>query len=323
VRRREFITLLGGAAAWPLAAHAQQPSIGFLSSGSQESDTFRLIPFRQGLREAGYIEGQNVAVEYRWAEGQYDRLSQLAIDLVRRSVAVIATASLPAALAAKAATSTIPIVFDTGFDPIEAGLVASLNRPGGNVTGVNRLIAKLAAKQLQLLHELVPQVTTIALLRNPKNATIAESVTKDLQTAAHTFGLQLQPVNASTENDIDTAFATLVQLHAGALVIAADGLFFSRRNQLVALAARHRVPTMYQWRAATAAGGLVSYGTNQADSNRQLGIYAGRILKGEKPADLPVIQSTKFEFVINLKTAKTLGIEIPPTLLALTDEVIE
>jgi len=299
------------------------PVIGFLSGGSREPVAFLMPHFRQGLREAGYIEGQNVAIEYQSAEGHYDRLPALAADLVRRQVAVIATNDAPAALAAKAATSTVPIIFETGFDPVDLRLVASLNRPSGNITGVTRLNAELGAKRLELLHELVPQAITIAVLTNPTNANVTESATKGLRVAARVRGLQLHLLSASTENDIDSAFATLAQLRASALVIAPDAFFFSRRNQLVARAARHGVATIHPWREAAAAGGLMSYGNSYTDSFRQFGAYTGRILKGEKPTDLPVLQPTKFELVINLKTAKALGLTLPLTLQAAAAEVIE
>ena len=329
IERRKFLATLGGAAAvWPLSAHAQQatmPTIGYLSSVSPEPISHQLDAFRQGLKEAGYIEGQNVAIEYRWARGQYDRLSALAADLVRRPVAVIVThGGLPPALAAKAATSTIPIVFGSGGDVVKSGLIASLNRPGGNATGVNLFTKEVEARKLELLSKLMPADATIAFLVNPNNPSNTEGKTKEMQEAARALGRQLQVLNASKAADFDTAFASLVQQRVGSLVISADPFFDETgRDQLVALAARHAVPAIYSFREATAAGGLMSYGTNLADVERQKGVYTGRILKGEKPADLPVMQPTKFEFAINLKTAKTLGVEIPPTLLALADEVIE
>jgi ABC-type uncharacterized transport system substrate-binding protein len=327
MKRREFITLLGStAAAWPLTAHAQQPAmpvIGFLSSASQDSDIIRLTPFRQGLTETGYVEGRNVSIVYRWAEGQNDRLPELAVDLVRRQVAVIAAAgAVNAPIAAKAATTTIPIVFSIGGDPVKLGLVASLNRPGGNVTGMTSLSVELVQKQLEMLHQFVPTATIIAALVNPTNL-FAEPETRDLEAAAHTLGLQIHVLHASSERDCDTAFATLLQLRAGALVIANDALFNSRYKQLAALTVRHAVPTIFGWRAFAAAGGLMSYGTSFSDLYRLAGVYTGRILKGDKPADLPVQQSTKFELVINLKTASALGLTIPLPLLGRADEVIE
>jgi putative tryptophan/tyrosine transport system substrate-binding protein len=327
MKRREFITVLGGAAAWPLAARAQQPAIpviDYLGTGSRESDAFRLPSFRQGLSETGYFEGRNVAIEYRWAEGQNDRLPALAADLVGRQVTVIAVpASTPGALAAKAATTTIPIIFYIGLDPVELGLVASLNRPGGNLTGVTTLNVELGPKRLELLHELVPTATIIAVLVNPANPINSETTLRDLQTAAGTLGLQLHVLHASTERDFDTVFASLVQMRAGALVIGNDALFLSRSEKLAVLTVRHSVPTIHQYRNFAVAGGLMSYGSATADLSRQVGVYTGRVLRGEKPADLPVQQVTKVELFINLKTAKALGLTVPLPLLARADEVIE
>jgi putative ABC transport system substrate-binding protein len=328
MKRREFITLLGGAAAaWPLGARAQQsalPVIGFLGSESPELWAHRLRAFHQGLGETGYAEDRNVTIEYRWAAGHNDRLPALAADLVRRQVTVIAAPnSTPAALAARAATATIPIVFAVAVDPVEVGLVSSLNRPGGNLTGVTSLNAEIGPKRLELLHEAVPVATGVALLVNPTSPTLAESTTKDLRATARTLGLQMHVVHASTEREFETVFASLLQLRAGALVIGSDALFNSRLEQLAALALRHAVPTVYQFREFPVAGGLMSYGTSITDAFRQVGIYTGRILKGDKPADLPVQQLAKVELVINLKTAKILGITFPITLLGRADEVIE
>jgi putative tryptophan/tyrosine transport system substrate-binding protein len=324
MRRREFITLIGGAAGLPFAARAQSamPVIGFLGTETPDRFTNRVRAFRQGLSDTGYVEGQNVAVEYLWAESQNDRLPALAADLVRRQVTVI-VANGPAAVAAKLATKTVPIVFFSGGDPVERGLVTSLNRPGGNLTGVSTLGVEVAPKQLQALHEWVPTATIMALLVNPTNPTLAETESSGVQAAAAALGLQLHVLHASTERDFNTVFATLVQLRVGALVIGVDASFTSRMEELAALALRHGMPTAYPFREFPVAGGLMSYGSSDSDAFRLMGVYTGRILKGEKPADLPVQQSTKFELVINLKTAKALGLIISPQLLARADEVIE
>jgi putative ABC transport system substrate-binding protein len=327
MNRRSLITLLGGAAAWPLVAHAQQsamPVIGFLGTISPDRWASRLHAFRQGLSETSYVEDRNVGIEYRWAEGQFDRLPALAADLVRRQVSVIAAPeSTPAAFAAKAATTTIPIVFSVGVDPVAVGLVASLNRPGGNLTGVTNLNAEILPKRLELMHELVPTATTIALLVNPSNPLVAETESRDAQTAARTLGLQLHVLHASTDRDFDTVFASLAQMRAVALVINTDVFFNSRSEQLAALALRHTVPAIFQYREFVASGGLMSYGTSTTDVFRQVGIYTSRLLRGESPADLPVQQVTKIELIINLKTARTLGLTVPLSLLGRADEVIE
>jgi putative ABC transport system substrate-binding protein len=322
IRRREIITLLGGAAAWPLAVRAQQPAlplVGFLNSASPEVFADRLRAFHQGLKEIGFVEGENVGIVYRWADNKSDRLPELAAELVQRRVAVIA-ANNPAAVPAKAATANIPIVFLVAEDPVRTGLVASLARPGGNLTGINILIGELAAKQLELLRELVPAIARVDVLVNPVGP-LAETTLRDVELAARAMGLQTRVLTVSTSRDIDAAFATGAR--PDALFVGADVLFTSRRVQLANLAARHAVPMTSSTREITDAGGLMSYGTNIADGYRQLGVYVGRILKGAKPADLPVVQSSKFELVINLQTARMLGLTVPPTLLARADEVIE
>jgi putative tryptophan/tyrosine transport system substrate-binding protein len=324
MKRRTFIAGLGSAAAWPVVVRAQRPAlpvIGFLNSESADGYAPQVAAFRQGLQEAGYVEHQNVAIEYRFAENQHDRLPVMAAELVHRQVAVIVANTL-GALAVKAATTTIPIVFTTGGDPVEIGLVASLARPGGNVTGATQLNHEVAPKRLQLMRELVPMATIIAVLVNPKGPG-AEPELRDLQAAARTLGVQLHVLHASTERDFETVFATLAQLRAGALVVGTDGFFLSRIEQLAALTVRHAVPAIFQERAFAAAGGLVSYGGRTPDTYRIAGIYAGRILKGDKPVDLPVQQTTKIELLINMKTAKALGLTIPETLLATADEVIQ
>ena len=323
MNRRELMVLLGAAMTAVPALRAQQrakPVIGFLGSASPGPYAPYVAALRQGLRDTGYIEGQNVSIEYRWAEGTYDRLPALAADLVGRQVDIIAAAAIPAARAAKNATTTIPIVFEVGTDPVEFGLVASLSRPGGNLTGVSSL--DLSPKRIEMISELVPQAKVIALLVNPNNP-IAESVIRSAQEAARTKGVQLHILEAGTEREIDAAFVALLETHAGALVLSSDGLFNSRLDQLVTLASRHAVPTIYDWRQFPAAGGLISYGPSRAGVFRELGIYSGKILKGAKPADLPVQQPTTFELVVNLYTAKALGLTVPPSILARADEVIE
>jgi putative ABC transport system substrate-binding protein len=325
MNRRAFISLISGAAAaWPLTARAQQPEIpvvGFLNGGSPDGYAPMVAAFHQGLKDTGYVEAQSVRIEHRWADGQYDRLPAMAVDLVHHQVAVIVTNS-PGMLAAKAATTTIPIVFTTSGDPVELGFVASLARPGRNITGVTQLNVEVAPKRLELMHELVPTATLMAVLLNPTYPS-AETQSRGMQAAARTLGLQLHILRASNERDIDDAFATLAQLRAGAFVISSDPFFNSRAEQFAALALRHSVPTIFQYREFAAAGGLMSYGGSIIDSYRQAGVYTGRILKGEKPADLPVQQSTKVELIINLKTAKALGLTVPITLLGRADEVIE
>jgi putative ABC transport system substrate-binding protein len=328
VRRREFIKLIFGsaAAAWPPLVRAQQPAIpvvGLLGSASFHDRSHLLAAFRQGMNELGYIEGRTVAFEYRSAEGQYDRLPSLATDLVRHQVAVIVTSGAPAsALAAKEATTTIPIVFSTGGDPIALGLVASLNRPGGNITGVSLFNVVLVPKQLELVRELVPKASVIAALVNPDNPN-TETEVRELQEAAQALRLQIRVVRVSAKEDFDSAFAMTVQQRVGAIIVSYDSFFSSRRDQIVALAARHSLPAIYHWREFVESGGLISYGTKLTDSYRQTGIYAGKILQGARPADLPVQQPTKFELVLNLKTAKALGLTVPPTLLTAADDVIE
>ena len=324
MRRRDVLAFLGGAATWPLAARAQQPAmpvIGFLHSGSPGPLATLLAAFRQGLSEAGFVEGRDVAIEYHWAEGRNDRLPELATNLVKRQVAVL-VATGGASSAAKAATSSIPIVFSTGGDPVAMGLVASLNRPGGNLTGATMFTTLLEAKRIGLLHELVPSARAIAVLVNPSFAN-AQAQLRDIEDGARRTGVRLITVSAQVESDFETAFATFVQQRADALLIGADPFFYSRRDRLVALSARHKVPAIYELKDFAAAGGLMSYGTNNADMYRQVGLYTGRILKGAKPGDLPVLQPTKFELVINMKIAKSLGIEIPQPLLLRADEVIQ
>jgi len=327
MRRRDFITLLGGAAtAWSLMARAQPPVlpvIGFLNSESPDLFAYLVRAFRQGLSETGYVEGSNVAIEYRWADGQYDRLPALVADLIRRQVTVIAANSPAPVMAAKAATITIPIVFATGYDPVAAGLVASLARPGGNLTGVTTLTAEVEPKRVELMHELMPAATSIALLVNPAAGSLRETITTDLQAAARKRGLQFHVLHASDVRDFDAVFTTLAQLRVGGLVIGSDPFFNSQSEQLAALAIRHAMPAIYQYREFAAAGGLMSYGGSLTDMYRQVGVHTGRILRGEKPADLPVQQSTKVELIINLKTAKALGLTTPLSLLGRADEVIE
>src|SRR6516162_9783948 len=326
LKRREFIALLGGAAAWPLAARAQQaamPVIGFLNVASPQGYERELSAFLKGLGENGYVDGRNVAIEYRWAGNRSDQLPAMAADLVHRQVTVIAATSTPAALAAKAAATTIPIVFETGGDPVQLGLVASLNRPGGNVTGVTQLNWEVIPKRLELLHELLPTAGVMALLVNPNDPVNAEIQSREARAAAHTLGLELHVLNASTENDFDSVFANLIHLRAGGLVICGDALFNSRTKQLAALTIQHAVPAVYQWREFVAAGGLLSYGSEVTDAYRLAGIYTGRILKGDKVADLPVQQATKVELFLNLKTAKALGIAVPLPLSGRADEIIE
>ena len=325
MRRREFITFLGGAAAWPLAVRAQQPAmpvIGFLIPTSPDAFADRLRAFRQGLKDTGYVEGENVAIVYRWAEDQLDRLPALAAELVRRQVAVI-VAIAGAAFAAKAATSTIPIVFTAGEDPVRLGLITSIARPGGNVTGINILSLELVAKRLELLRELVSSAARVAVLVNPTNAANTETTLRDVEGAARAIGLQIQVLNASTSREIDAAFAALARERPDALLVGGDLLFTTRRVQMSLQAMRHAIPATYSARENVEAGGLMSYGSNLTDALRQVGVYTGRILKGAKPADLPVVQASKFELVINAQTARMLGLTVPPTMLATADEVIE
>ena len=327
MQRRAFITLLGGAtAAWPLAGRAQQPAlpvVGFIRDGSADASARFAAAFRKGLSEAGYVEGQNVTVEYHWLEGQYDRLPALVADLVRRQVAVIVTPGSVPSQAAKIATATIPIVFSVGDDPVQLGLVASLARPGGNATGINFFTQEVVAKRLRLLHDLVPKAVRIAVLINPGNRSVAEATLREVREAAPTMGLQVEILNAVTIDEIDAALANLARGRPDALLVAADAFFLDRRMQFATLAARDRIPVAYGVREFAAAGGLMSYGTDITYMFHQAGVYTGSILKGAKPADLPVLQSTKFEFVINLQTARALGIEVPPGLLSIADEVIE
>ena len=327
MRRREFIALLGSTVAgWPRAARAQQPPvpvIGFLNAASPDAYTDRVRVFRQGLRDAGYVEGDNVAIDYRWAEGQYDRLPPLAAELVRRPVAAIVAIPTVSALAAKSATATIPIVFAVGDDPVKMGLVSSLARPGGNLTGVNFFGAEVASKRLELLRELIPGVSRLAVLVNPGNAPISEPTVRDVEAAARGMGVQVQVFNAGISREIDAAFANLVRERSDAVFVGGDAFFTSRRVQLATLAARYLIPSSFSQREVTEVGGLMSYAANTRDTYRQVGIYAGRILKGAKPADLPVVQSSKFERVINAQTARMLSLTVPASLLAVADEVIE
>jgi putative tryptophan/tyrosine transport system substrate-binding protein len=325
MKRRAFITLLGGATAWPLVARAQQATglvIGFLDHGSPEARPHLLAAFRKGLSEIGYVEGQNLAVEFRWAHNQIDRLPELAADLVRRQVAVIATpSSTPAALAAKAATATIPIVFGVGTDPVQIGLVASFNRPGGNITGIGLMNFELVGKRLGLLHDLLPRAASFAALYDPNEG--RDAYIKDAETSAATLGREIEFLSASSRRDIDAVFAALTQKRVDGLLIAPQVLFLDRRGQIVGLTLRHALPAIFPWREAVEIGGLMSYSASLPDHYRQVGIYVGRVLKGEKPGDLPIMQASKFELVINLQTAKTIGLEVPATMLASADEVIE
>jgi putative ABC transport system substrate-binding protein len=326
MKRREFITLLGGAAAWPLAARAQQgalPVIGFLHSASPDGNAERLRAFRQGLKESGFVEGENVAIEYRWADNQNDRLPELAADLVRRRVAVIAAGTIPSTFAAKAATTTIPVVFVVSEDPVKLGLVTSLARPGGNLTGINFLATELAAKRLELLRQLVPGATRIAVLVNPADAAVTETTLREAETAARAMGLQIQVHNASSSREIEASFATFVRERPDGLFVQSSALFNDRRVQLALLTVLRRLPATYPFRDYAEAGGLMSYGASLKDTFRQLGAQTGRILKGAKPADLPVVQSTKYEFVINLQAARAIEVEVPNAVQLLADELIE
>jgi putative tryptophan/tyrosine transport system substrate-binding protein len=326
MRRREFITLIGAAATRPLAALAQQaamPVVGYLSAASPDGGETRAAAFRRGLQESGYIVGQNVAIEYRWAEEKIDRLPTLAADLVQRQVTVIAATTTPASMAAQAATTTIPIIFETGSDPVRLGLVVNLNRPGGNVTGVTNLIVELASKRLELLHELLPTARVMGLLVNPADRALAQAQAREVLSAAHKRGLELHVLNVGSEHDFDAVFANLKRLHVSGIVIGAGSVFLRGLNKLAVLTARHAVPAIYQYRDFPTAGGLMSYGSDILDSYRLAGVYTGRVLKGENPAELPVVQATKFELVINLKTAKALGINVPPSMQARADEMIE
>jgi putative tryptophan/tyrosine transport system substrate-binding protein len=326
MRRREFTRLLGGLAAIPLTARAQQaamPVVGYLSAATPDAGESRAAAFRRGLQEAGYVVGQNVAIEYHWAEQQIDRLPAMAADLVKRRVTVIAAVTTPAVIAAQAATTTIPIIFEAGSDPVRLGLVTNLNRPGGNVTGVTSLIVEVAPKRLELLHELLPTAKVVALLVNPADRALAQAQQREVLSAARNRGLELHVLNAKSESDFDTVFADIKRLRADGLVIGGGSLFLRGINKLAALTVRHAVPAVYQWRSFPAAGGLMSYGTDIFDSYRLAGVYTGRVLKGENPAELPVVQATKFELVINLKTAKALGISVPPSMQARADEMIE
>jgi putative ABC transport system substrate-binding protein len=327
MRRREFIKLLGGAAtAWPLAAHAQQPTmpvIGFINAAALQDYKRQLAAFLKGLGETGYVEGQNVTIEYRWAEGNNDRLPALAADLVGRQVAVIAATSTPAALAAKAATASVPIVFEVGADPVQLGLVGNLNRPGGNVTGVTQTNVEMTPKRLQLLHELLPAARVMALLVNPANEATTETTTREVLAAARALGIELHVLNANIARDVEAAFTKAVELRAGGMVVSGGPFFFSQTENLAARCLQHAMPTIYQFHRFTAAGGLMSYGSEITDAYRLAGVYTGRVLKGDRPADLPVQQATKVEFIINLRTAKALGINVPNTLIGRADEVIE